>query len=127
MSDYKKFEMSDNLSDRKKHHKEGIKGLHHKSDAVRIRVKDILSYIKDHNLKEDDKLVFHFVAYKEEDYENYKKKHWVEQMPEKKDFVNRQTIALSAHPANLRNKAFDVGELCPPPDGACDMSNSQVG
>lgn len=122
--EFEKFEFSEKLSDRKKHYKKplGLGIKHEKSGAVKIRVKDIKDLIEAKGLGDNDKLVFHFAAYKKEDYPLYQEKSWVDAYISEKEFAGRPTIVLSYQTNQaLRAEAYDVGELCPPPEGStCD-------
>lgn len=119
-SAYKDYPFQDKLEDRKNHFKVGRTINRKESGAIKFRVQDILDLIRDKNLKNnpDANLVFHFAAYKKEDWDSYITKPGAVKSGIKKDeFIGRPTVILGYDNSPVSAESFDAGWLCPPPRG----------
>ena len=117
---YKNYPFKDKLEDRKKHFKHGIGIKRSKSGAVKFRIADICQFILDNHLENspDAYLVFHFAAYKEEDWASYETKPEAKKSGiTKKDFKHRPTLILAYENSPVSVESFDCGVICPPPPG----------
>ncbi|MFN2440903.1 MAG: hypothetical protein ABR503_16985, partial [Chitinophagaceae bacterium] len=106
---------------------------HDDTTAVKFRVGDLKQLIQEHNLLDSDVLSFKFASYTEEDYDRYEKKGWIKNKLKKKEFGNRTTLVINfwsrkeksgneaiARSSSLRLCSYDLGDICPPPEGMCD-------